>query len=116
MRRCWSKAARRRERAARETTQLALDAEQEALAEARLAKAEATRRFRQARRAVDQSFTGISDGLLNYPGVQELRTRLLRDAAAHYEEFVEERTDDPELRIEFAMALTQARRRASPAG
>lgn len=83
----------------------ALKAEKTALAAAEAAKREATERFRQARRAVDESFTGISQALENYPGVQRLRTELLENAARDYERFAAERSDDPELRLEFALAL-----------
>jgi len=99
--------ARRNEAAAHAETERALKAEQHALAEARAAKDEATERFRQARRAVDEMLTGVSDALLYYPGVQRLRTRLLEKAAQDYEQFAAARSDDPELRLEFALALVR---------
>ena len=92
--------ARQAEEAAHADTERALKAEQKA-------KDEATQRFRQARRAVDEMSTGVSDALLYYPGVQQLRTRLLEKAAQDYERFANERSDDPELRFEFALALVR---------
>ncbi len=99
--------ARRNEADAHAETGRALEAEQNALADVRVAKDEATRRFRQARRAVDEMLTGVSDALLYYPGVQQLRTRLLEKAAQDYEQFAAARSDDPSLRFEFALALVR---------
>jgi len=99
--------ARRNEAAAHAETERALEAEQHALAEAQTAKDEATERFRQARRAVDEMLTGVSDALVYYPGVQRLRTRLLEKAAQDYEQFAAARSDDPELRLEFVLALVR---------
>src|SRR5262249_46295016 len=45
--------------------------------------------FRQAREAVDRYFTRVSeDTLLNEPGLQSLRKRLLEDALTYYQLFV----------------------------
>jgi len=92
--------ARRNEMAAHAETERALEAEQEA-------KDKATQRFRQARRTVDEMSTGVAEALSYYPGVQQLRTRLLQKAAQDYEQFANERSDDPELRFEFALALVR---------
>jgi len=104
--------ARRNEMAAHKETEKARQAEEEAHTETeralkaeQKAKDEATRRFRQARRAVDEMSTGVSEALVFYPGVQQLRTRLLEKAAQDYERFANERSDDPGLRFEFALAL-----------
>jgi serine/threonine-protein kinase len=61
--------------------------------------------FGRARRAVDESFTKISESrLLTVPGLQPLRHDLLQSARGFYEEFVRERSDDPALRAELAGA------------
>ncbi len=96
--------ARRSEVEARRQVAAAWQAEKVALAETKAAQAEATRRFQQARRTVDESFTGLSDELADYPGAHALRARLLQRAAASYERFAAERSDDPTLRLEFALA------------
>ena len=54
---------------------------------------------RQARRAVDQFFTRVSEErLLNQPGLHPLRKELLRDARRFYEGFLAERAGDPAAR------------------
>ncbi len=85
--------------------QKALNAEKLALNSEREAKAEATRRFKEARDAVDKSLTGVSGVLLYYPGVQPLRTELLKNAAEDYERFANEKSDDLELRAESGRAF-----------
>ena len=58
---------------------------------------------RQARATVNDFFTIVSeDVLLNQPALQPLRRELLERALAHYESFLEESTDDPELAAEVA--------------
>jgi tetratricopeptide (TPR) repeat protein len=69
------------------------------------ARLEAETNFTRARRAVDESFTKISESqLLTVPGLQPLRHDLLQSARVFYEEFVRERSDDPALRAELAAA------------
>jgi serine/threonine protein kinase/tetratricopeptide (TPR) repeat protein len=68
---------------------------------------EATRHFKAARNDVDTFLTGVSDALRYYPGVQKARERLLQQAAAEYERFANERSDDPELRSEFGKAFVR---------
>jgi serine/threonine protein kinase/tetratricopeptide (TPR) repeat protein len=97
--------ARRAEAEARSTAESALAAEQQALAAETEARAEALRRFRQARRTLDRSIVGVSNVLRYYPGVQQLRKRLLEEAAADYRKFAEEKSDDPELMAESGRAL-----------
>jgi serine/threonine protein kinase len=59
--------------------------------------------FRQARAAVDELFTSVSeDTLLNQPGMQPLRKDLLRRALNYYEKFLEQRGDDVTVRDEMA--------------
>jgi len=96
--------ARRKEAAAKQRAEESLAAEQTALAGERAARAEAVERFREARRAVDRSVTGVSDVLEFYPGVQKLRAILLKKAADDYERFAREKSDDPELLAETGRA------------
>ena len=64
---------------------------------------------RQARRAVDQFFTRVSEErLLNQPGLHPLRKALLQDAQRFYEEFLDQHGGDPTLRAELASALARA--------
>jgi serine/threonine protein kinase len=61
--------------------------------------------FRQARQAVNQFFTRVSEErLLNQPGLHPLRKALLRDAQRFYENFLNQRSGDPALRAELAAA------------
>ena len=61
--------------------------------------------FERAREAVDQYLTGVSDSqLLNSPGLQPLRKDLLELALKYYQQFVDERRDDPQLQAELAGA------------
>ncbi|QEH31887.1 Serine/threonine-protein kinase PknD [Aquisphaera giovannonii] len=63
----------------------------------------AEREFARARRAVEDSFTRVSqDVLLDVPGLQPLRRDLLASARGFYEEFARDRGDDPGLRDELA--------------
>ena len=67
------------------------------------AKAEAN--FRQARAAVDEYFTTVSESrLLDVPGLQPLRKELLDAARRYYGEFLRQRGDDPSVRVEAASA------------
>jgi serine/threonine protein kinase len=63
------------------------------------------RNFRRARDTVDTFFTEVSEEqLLNEPGMQPLRHKLLKRALDYYEEFVRERAGDPTLQDQFALA------------
>ncbi len=91
---------------------LAIDAERSvAVLERDRARRESARaevEFRRARRAVDDSFTRVSeDVLLENPRLRPLRKGLLLSARGYYEEFLRDRRGDPALRAE--MAQTQAR-------
>ncbi|MDA0590527.1 MAG: protein kinase [Planctomycetota bacterium] len=72
-----------------------------------IAKEEALAHFEQARRSIDKSLIELSDKLEEYPGVQELRTRLLEDAAKEYEALAEQKSDQPELKLEIARSLVR---------
>jgi hypothetical protein len=59
--------------------------------------------FRLAQQAVDKSFTQVrEEALLNEPGLQPLRRRLLEGTGAYYQEFIRQREGDPGLREELA--------------
>jgi serine/threonine protein kinase/tetratricopeptide (TPR) repeat protein len=61
--------------------------------------------FQKAHQAVDTYFTEVSeDQLLDQPGLQPLRYRLLKSALQYYQGFVEERSADPSLQRELAEA------------
>jgi serine/threonine-protein kinase len=65
------------------------------------AKAEAS--FRQARQAVDDYFTTVSESkLLNVPGMQPLRKELLDRALKYYQSFIQQRGSDPSVKAELA--------------
>ncbi len=75
------------------------------------AKNEANLSFHQARDAVDDLFTDVSeDTLLNQPGMQSLRKELLRKTLDYYELFLAQRADDPSVKIEFGATLFRAGR------
>jgi serine/threonine protein kinase/tetratricopeptide (TPR) repeat protein len=59
--------------------------------------------FRQARAAVDDYFTEVSESkLLNVPGLQPLRKDLLERALKYYQSFIEQRGGDPRVKAELA--------------
>jgi serine/threonine protein kinase/tetratricopeptide (TPR) repeat protein len=62
--------------------------------------------FREARRAVDDSFTRVSESaLLNAPGMQPLRKQLLEDALKYYQGFVQRLGDRRGVQADLAAAL-----------
>ncbi|MFO0876117.1 MAG: serine/threonine-protein kinase [Gemmataceae bacterium] len=77
-------------------------------AELEAAREQAEERFREAREAVDQFYTEVSENprlLAREPGTQELRKTLLLKAKAYYEKFAKERADDVSLKLETAKAF-----------
>lgn len=69
------------------------------------ANALAEKRFRQARAAVDEYFTTVSETkLLDVPGLQPIRKELLDAAERYYRDFLQTRGDDPEVRVDAASA------------
>ena len=57
--------------------------------------------LRPPHRAVDDSFTKVSESkLLDVPGLQPLRLDLLKSALAFYDEFLKERGDDAALQAD----------------
>ncbi len=62
---------------------------------------EAEARFRLARRSVDELFRISQEELADRPGLERLRKRLLGSVLAYYQEFLEQRRDDPEARADL---------------
>ncbi len=88
-----------------ETRRIDADAQRHR-AQASLAESQAS--LALARKAVDDSFTRVSESaLLNVPGLRPLRRDLLQSAMAFYEEFLRRGGDDPALLAD--LAATQAR-------
>jgi serine/threonine-protein kinase len=69
------------------------------------ARDEARRTLRMANDAVNTYFTQVSEEqLLNVPGMQPLRKKLLEQAIPYYKKFVERKNNDPSMRFELASA------------
>jgi serine/threonine protein kinase len=62
---------------------------------------EAEARFRLARRSVDEMLRISQEELADRPGLEGLRKRLLGSVLAYYQEFLEQRRDDPEARADL---------------
>jgi serine/threonine-protein kinase len=63
---------------------------------------EADKNFREVLRTIDRYCTQVSeDVLLNEPGMQPLRKKLLQAAQEYYRDFVRQRSDKPQLRVEL---------------
>lgn len=76
-----------------------------ALVETVRAQQQAEANLAQARDAVDELFTRVSeDTLLDQPGMQPLRRDLLQRARDYYEKFLNQSGNDPTLRDELALA------------
>ena len=73
--------------------------------EARIARDEARANLKVAGKAVDTFFTTVSEEyLLNEPGMQPLRKKLLMLALPYYQDFASRDSDDPALRVALANA------------
>src|SRR5439155_18334522 len=71
----------------------------------------AEERFQTNREAIDRYFTGVSESdLLDEPGLQPLREKLLGLAKDYYARFVAERRDDPAVRADLARSLSRLAR------
>jgi len=74
-----------------------------ALVAAKKAQREAEESFQQARGAVDDLLKSVSEEeLLDRPGMQPLRRKLLTEARDYYRRFLDQRGDDPRLQDELA--------------
>jgi len=73
---------------------------------AETARGEAEASFREARNAVDQFFTKVSeDTLLKQPGLQRLRNDLLEKTLEYDKRFLAQRQRDPSVKEELAATL-----------
>jgi serine/threonine protein kinase/Flp pilus assembly protein TadD len=95
--------ARRQEREAKdEQSRLRKEAEL-ALEDAKEQRARAETNSAKLRAVINDYFTQVSESqLLQVPGMQPLRAKLLASALKFYEDFAKERTDDPTLNAELA--------------
>jgi hypothetical protein len=64
--------------------------------------AEAEQRFRLARSSVDEMIQVAEEELADNPHLQSLRKRLLEAALVYYQEFIEQRRDEPDAQAELA--------------
>jgi serine/threonine protein kinase/tetratricopeptide (TPR) repeat protein len=88
---------------------LALLAREQGRTSAALIKSEeslerAEHHFEQARDVVDRFGMQLADRLLEIPGAEPLRHRVLLDTLDYYRQFVAEAGDDPQLQHELALA------------
>src|SRR5262249_15015226 len=70
---------------------------------------EAEARFRLARRAVNEMIQLADGDLTDNPSQQTLRRRLLETALGYYQEFIEQRRDDPEAQAELEATQDRAK-------
>ena len=62
---------------------------------------EAEAQFRLARRSVDELIEVSEEELAHRPGMEAIRKRLLTSALAYYQEFIEQRRNDPDAQAEL---------------
>jgi hypothetical protein len=75
----------------------------QALKDERQRAKEADERFRLARRSVDDMIQTAESELADNPMMQGLRKKLLESALAYYQEFINQRSDDPDVQAELAV-------------
>jgi serine/threonine protein kinase/tetratricopeptide (TPR) repeat protein len=81
------------------------------------ARAAAEDSFQDAKAAVNEFFTKVSEEkLLDVPGLQPLRRELLESAERYYTGFIKERSDDPNLQLDLAAAHYRVGRIADEIG
>src|SRR5262249_5684615 len=88
-------------------TEKALAGEQRHAREAAAQRARAEKSYQKARAAVAVLVQGGAEELADRPQLVELRRRLLQAALDYYQDFVEERRDDPSSRADLAAAREQ---------
>lgn len=82
-----------------------------------IARAAAEKSFQDAKNAVNEFFTKVSEEkLLDVPGLQPLRRELLQSAERYYTGFIKERSDDPNLQLDLAAAHYRVGRIADEIG
>lgn len=92
----------------REKTQSEMTERQRELAERQ--KKAADESFRQARQAVDSFLQLSEEELAGKPALHETRRRFLANALTYYNDFLDKRRDDPEVREELAKSSQWAKR------
>lgn len=75
--------------------------------ELRESNALADRSFKNAQEAVNRLGSGVSAQLASIPGAEHVRHSVLQDTLSYYQQFVDDASDDPRLRVE--LALTESR-------
>lgn len=70
---------------------------------ARVERARAEANFRKARDAVDRVFILAAEQMADKPYLQKVRRELLENALAFYQEFLQQKSDDPSVRHETAI-------------
>jgi tetratricopeptide (TPR) repeat protein len=91
---------------ARERTDKARAEAEANFKEAEQQRERADHNFRQARKAVDDYFTRISENkLLGLPHLEPLRKELLEKAREYYQKFSNEAAGDPKVRADHATAV-----------
>jgi serine/threonine protein kinase/tetratricopeptide (TPR) repeat protein len=78
---------------------------QKNLEEARRQQALAEKSFHRAHQAVHDFWVRVSERLSEIPGVLALRKELLEGTLKYYDDFLEQRGDDPKLQLETADTL-----------
>ena len=63
--------------------------------------------LKKAREAVDQMLLRVAGKLANVPHMEQVRRELLGDSLKFYEEFLQQRGSDPEVRFETGLAYIQ---------
>ncbi|MEX2559532.1 MAG: protein kinase, partial [Pirellulales bacterium] len=74
---------------------------------AKEARKEAVESLKDARAAVDQLLTRVAHRVANVPQMEPLRRDLLQDALKFHQKFLQKKSDDPEIRLETAVAYWQ---------
>jgi hypothetical protein len=70
---------------------------------------EADESFRQAQRAVDQFARIGAEEMANDPALEVARWRLLETALAYYQDFIDQRRDDPSIQAELEASRARVR-------
>jgi serine/threonine protein kinase len=92
-------AERQRAEAVRQSTIARIKSE-----EADKQRERAQENLRRAREAVDRLFTRVAEDLSEEPHMDQVRRALLEDALEFYEGFLSQQENDPEVRLETALA------------
>ncbi len=99
-----SEQARGEEAKQRAAAQLAERRAREAAEQAKTERDRAEHNLRKAREAVDQMLTRAAGQLKGRPHMETIRRVLLDDALEFYKGFLEQKSDDPDIRYETALA------------